>query len=276
MLKRLDPWGGPETYPHMAAGWAVALNAPFGWMKQAPSDFGSTRNGMVVSWPKGIKAKNEMRTQFGHAIDVAPTVLQAIGLPEPKAVNGTPQIPMEGTRLLYSLDGAKAKERHTTEYFEIAGNRAICHDGWFARTIHRASWEAKPRHALQDDVWELYDVRSDFSLVNDVATKNPKKLAELQRHSIASSQPLTPGKHTIRFDFAYDGGGPATGGMGTLLVDGEKVAEGRIPVTQPGMFSADETADVGVDLGTPVVEAIGAEAKSRFTGRIPKVAIDVK
>ena len=97
MLKHLDPWGGPETYPHMTAGWAVALNAPFGRMKQAPSDFGSTRNGMVVSWPKGIKAKNEIRTQFGHVIDVAPTVLQAIGLPEPKAVNGTPVVEAIGT-----------------------------------------------------------------------------------------------------------------------------------------------------------------------------------
>jgi arylsulfatase len=384
MLKRLDQWGGPETYPHMAAGWAVALNAPFGWMKQVPSDFGGTRNGMVVSWPKGIKAKNEIRTQFGHVIDVAPTVLQAIGLPEPKTVNGTPQIPMEGTSLLYSFDDAKAKERHRTQYFEIAGNRAIYHDGWYARTIHRAPWEAKGRHPLDKDVWELYDVRSDFSLANDVAAKNPRKLAELQaifmkeaekyhvlpiddrvferldaaavgrpdlmggrtsltlaegmtgmmeavfinvknrsksitaevevpqgggngtilaqggrfggwslyvkdglpaydynflglqRHSIASSKPLAPGKHTVRFDFAYDGGGPAKGGTGTLLVDGEKVAEGRIPVTQPGMFSADETADVGIDLGTPVVEAIGAEAKSRFTGRIPKITIDVK
>ena len=103
MLKLMDKWGGPETYPHMAAGWAVALNAPFGWMKQVPSDFGGTRNGMVVSWPKGIKAKNEVRTQFGHVIDVAPTVLQAIGLPEPKSVNGVKQIPMEGTSLAYTL-----------------------------------------------------------------------------------------------------------------------------------------------------------------------------
>ena len=384
MLKRLDQWGGPETYPHMAAGWSVGLNAPFAWMKQVPSDFGGTRNGMVVSWPKGIKAKGEIRSQFGHVIDVAPTVLQAIGLPEPKVVNGTPQIPMEGTSLLYSFDDAKAKERHTTQYFEIAGNRAIYHDGWFARTIHRAPWEAKPARTLKDDVWELYDVRNDFSLANDLSTKQPKKLAELQalfmkeaskyhvlpiddrvfermdarlvgrpdlmggrtsltlgdgmsgmmeavfinvknrsktitaevevpsgggngtviaqggrfggwslyvkdgvpaydynflglqRSSITSSKPLAPGKHTIRFDFAYDGGGPAKGGMGTLTVDGEKVGEGRIAVTQPGIFSADETADVGIDLGTPVVEAIGSEAKSRFTGRIPKVTIDVK
>jgi arylsulfatase len=385
MLKLLDKWGGPETYPHMAAGWSVAFNAPFGWMKQVPSDFGGTRNGMVVTWPKGIKAKNELRTQFGHVIDVAPTVLQAIGLPEPTSVNGVKQIPMEGTSLAYTFDNAKAKERHTTQYFEIAGNRAIYHDGWYARTIHRAPWESKPRRSLKDTSgWELYDVRADFSLANDLAAKNPKKLAELQalflkeaaryhvlpmddrvferldgaavgrpdlmagrnsitlaenmhgmmegvfpnvknrskvitaeievpadggngtliaqggrfggwslyvkdgvpayeynflglqRFSVAATKKLAPGKHTLVFDFAYDGGGPAKGGKGTLLVDGEKAGEGRIGVTQPGLFSADETADVGIDLGTPVVEAIGAEAKSRFTGRIPKLTVEVK
>jgi arylsulfatase A-like enzyme len=385
MLKLMDKWGGPETYPHMAAGWAVALDAPFGWMKQVPSDFGGTRNGMVVHWPKGIKAKNEIRTQFGHVIDVAPTVLQAAGLPEPKVVNGVKQIPMAGTSLVYTFEDAKARERHTTQYFEVAGNRAIYHDGWFARTIHKAPWEQKPRRSLQDNsAWQLYDVRSDFSLANDLAAQNPKKLAEmqalylteaakngvlpmddrvfermdpaavgrpdlmggrksltlaegmtgmmegvfvnvknrsktitaeievpetggngtliaqggrfggwslyvkdgvpaydynflgLQRTSIASTKKLSAGKAEVRFQFDYDGGGPAKGGQGTLFVNGEKVAEGRIPATQPGIFSADETADVGIDLGTPVVEAIGAEAKSRFTGRIPKLTVEVK
>jgi len=384
MLKLLDKWGGPETYPHMAAGWAVALDSPFGWMKQVASDFGGTRNGMVVHWPKGIKAKNGVRAQFSHVIDVAPTVLEAAGLPEPKVVNGTPQIPMEGKSLMYSFEDAKAKERHTTQYFEITGNRAIYHDGWFARTIHRAPWEPKPRRALEDDVWELYDLRSDFSLANNVAAKNPKKVDEmkavfmkeaekhhvlpiddrvferliaaavgrpdlmagrssltlaegmtgmlenvfinvknksktitaevempkagangtviaqggrfggwslyvkdgvpayaynflgLQRTTIAAAKPLAPGKSTIRFDFAYDGGGPGKGGMGTLFVNNQKVAEGRIEHTQAGIFSADETADVGIDLGTPVVEAIGSEAKSRFTGRIPKLTVQVK
>ena len=384
MLKRLDQWGGPETYPHMAAGWAVGFNAPFGWMKQIPSDFGGTRNGMVVYWPKGIKAKNGIRTQFGHVIDVAPTILQAAGLPEPRMVNGTPQIPMEGRSLMYSFEKAKAREARSTQYFEIAGNRAIYHDGWFARTIHRAPWEPKPRRSLQNDIWELYNTRSDFSLSQDLAKQNPKKLKELQalflkeaakyhvlpiddrvferldaaavgrpelmagrssltlaegmtgmmenaflnvknrsktitaevevpqggghgtilgqggrfggwslyvkngvpaydynflglqRSSIAASQPLPAGKSTIRFEFAYDGGGPAKGGKGTLYVNGEQVAQGRIERTQPGMFSADETADVGIDLGTPVVEAIGSEAKSRFTGKIPQVTIEVK
>jgi arylsulfatase len=384
MLQRIDQWGGPETYPHMASGWAVGFNSPFGWMKQVPSDFGGTRNGMVMSWPKGIKTKNGIRSQFSHVIDVAPTILEAIGLPEPKVVNSTPQIPMEGTSLVYSFGDAKAKERHTTQYFEIAGNRAIYQDGWLARTIHRAPWESKPRRTLQDDsAWQLYDTRSDFSLANDLAAKNPQKLAELRavflqqaekyhvlpmddrvferldaasvgrpdlmgartsmtlaegmtgmmegvfvnvknrsktitaelempqgvangtiiaqggrfggwslyvkdgvpaygynflglrQTSIVASKPLVPGKATLKFVFAYDGGGPGKGGTGTLYVNGEKVGEGRIENTEAGLFSADETADVGIDLGTPVVESIGAEAKSKFNGHIPQVTVEV-
>jgi arylsulfatase len=385
MLEHLDAWGGPQTYPHMAAGWSVALNAPFGWMKQVASDFGGTRNGMVVHWPKGIQAKNGIRTQFGHVIDIAPTILEAIGLPEPTVVNGTPQIPMEGKSLMYSFEDANAKEQHTTQYFEISGNRAMYHDGWYARTIHRAPWEHLPRRPLQDDAWELYDVRSDFSLSTDLAQANPQKLAELkalfmseasryhvlpiddrlfertdaalvgrpdlmggrtsltlaegmggmlesifinvknrsksivaevevppgkpangtllaqggrfggwslyvkdgvpaydynflglQRTSISAANALPSGKASIRFEFAYDGGGPGKGGIGTLYVNGDKVAEGRIERTQAGIFSADETADVGIDLGTPVVEAIGADVKSRFTGRIPVITVEVK
>jgi arylsulfatase len=384
LLKVLDQWGGPETYPHMAAGWSVALDSPFGWMKQVASDFGGTRNGMVVHWPAGIKSKNEIRTQFGHVIDVAPTILEAAGLPEPVVVNGTLQIPMEGVSLAYTFDDADAEERHTTQYFEIAGNRAIYHDGWFARTIHRAPWEAEPRRPLAQDVWELYEVGSDFSLATDIAAQNPDKLAELQalfmreaekyhvlpiddrvferalaasvgrpdlmegrtsltlaqgmtgmsenvfltvknksvtitaevevpeegangailvqggrfggwalyvkdgvpaydynflglkRSSIAATKPLAPGKATIRFQFDYDGGGAGKGGSGTLFVDGTKVAEGRIEQTQCCIFSADETADVGIDLGTPVVEAIGSEAASRFNGEIPKVTVEVE
>jgi arylsulfatase A-like enzyme len=385
MLPLLDKWGGPETYPHMAAGWAVGFNAPFGWMKQVPSDFGGTRNGMVVHWPKGIKARNEVRTQFGHVIDIAPTVLEAAGLPEPKVVNGTPQIPIEGRSLVPTFGDSAARSPRSTQYFEIAGNRAIYHDGWYARTIHRAPWEPKPRRTLQDDsAWELYDVRSDFSLSNDLAARNPAKLAELQalflrearqhhvlpmddrvferldasavgrpdlmggrtsltlaegmtgmlegvfinvknrsktitadieipsgrangtllaqggrfggwslyvkdgvpaydynflglkRVTIAGTQALPPGPATIRFDFEYDGGGPGRGGVGSLSVNGKQVAQGRIDRTQPGLFSADETADVGIDLGTPVVEAIGAEARSRFNGHIRRISVEVR
>jgi arylsulfatase len=299
-------------------------------------------------------------------------------------VNGTPQIPMEGVSMVYTFEDARAKERHTTQYFEIAGNRAIYHDGWLARVIHRAPWEYQPRRTLDKDVWELYDVRSDFSLNNDLAAKEPKKLQEmqalfmkeaeqhhvlpvddrvlermsaamvnrpdlmagrtslalaegmtgmmenvfinvknksktitaeievtagvangailvqggrfggwalyvkdgfpaydynylgLQHTTIASTRKLAPGKYTIKFEFAYDGGGPGRGGTGTLFVNSEKVGSGRIERTQGGIFSADETADVGIDLGTPVVEAIGSEAKSKFTGKIDKVTVEVK
>jgi arylsulfatase len=164
----------------MAAGWAVAFDTPFEWTKQVASSFGGTRNGLVVHWPKGIKAKNEVRRQFHHVIDVAPTILEAAGVPEPKVVNGAPQIPIQGVSMCSSFDDAQAKDRHTTQYFEIFGNRAIYHDGWLAGTIHRAPWEYQPRRPLAEDVWELYDTRSDFSLVNDLAAQNPQKLQELQ------------------------------------------------------------------------------------------------
>jgi arylsulfatase A-like enzyme len=134
-LKHLDQWGGPETYPHMAAGWSVAFDAPFMWTKQVASDFGGTRNGMVIHWPKGIKAKNEMRSQFHHVIDIVPTLLEAAHLPEPKVVNGVKQTPIEGVSLAYTFDNANAKDRHRTQYFEILGNRAIYHDGWLAGTV---------------------------------------------------------------------------------------------------------------------------------------------
>jgi arylsulfatase len=385
MLKFMDKWGGPETYPHMAAGWAVALDTPYQWTKQVASDPGGTKVGLAVYWPKGIKGKGELRTQFHHVIDVAPTILEAARLPFPKVVNGVKQRPMDGVSMVYSFNNARAKDKHVSQYFEMFGNRAMYHDGWFARTIHRAPWEPKSHRPLSEDIWELYDTRTDFSLVNDLAKKYPKKLAEmktlfmkearknyalpiddrvfervnaelvnrpdlmagrtsitlaegmtgmtenvflniknksktitaeiempegktangiifaqggrfggwalyvkdgtpaydynflgLQRFTVAATEKLRPGKSTIRFEFAYDGGGMGKGGMGTLYVNDKKVAEGRIERTQPMIFSADETADVGIDLATPVVESIGAEAKSKFTGRIPRVTIEMK
>jgi arylsulfatase len=385
MLKKIEKWGGPETYPHMAAGWAVMFDTPYKWTKQMGSDHGGTKVGMAIRWPKGIKAKGELRTQFSHVIDVAPTILEAAGLPEPKIVNGIDQRPMDGISMVYTFKDPKVKEKHTTQYFEMFGNRAIYHDGWYARTIHRAPWESVPRRALKDDIWELYEVATDFSLVNDLAAKHPEKLKELQdlfmveaeknhalpiddrlfdrliasnvgrpdlmagrnslslaegmtgmtenvflniknrsktitaeieipegrtangiilaqggrfggwalyvkngvpvydynflgmeRYSVASSEKLTNGKHALKFDFAYDGGGIGKGGMGVLYIDGKQVGQGRIDRTQSGIFSADETADVGIDLATPVVETIGAEHKSKFNGKIPKVLVEIK
>lgn len=383
MLKLMDKWGGPETYPHMAAGWAVALDTPYTWTKQVGSDPGGTKVGMALRWPQGIKGKNEIRSQFSHVIDVAPSVLEAAGIPEPTSVNGVVQRPMDGVSLVYSFNDGKAKERHTTQYFEMFGNRAIYNDGWYARTIHRAPWEPAPRRPLADDIWELYDLRKDFSLVNDLARKHPQKLEELQglflkeaeknnvlpiddrlferiiasnvgrpelmgdrtsitlgegmvgmtentflniknrsktvtaeidvpatgaqgiifvqggrfggwalyvkdgvpsydynflglqRFTVAGTEKLKPGPASLRFEFAYDGGGVGKGGLGTLYVNNTKVAESRIERTQPAIFSADETADVGIDLASPVVESIGAERASKFTGKIHRVTVTV-
>ena len=180
MLKSIDKWGSPETFPHMAAGWAVAGNTPFMWTKQVASNFGGTRNPLVVSWPARIKARGELRSQFQHVIDIAPTVLEAAGLPEPKTVNGIVQTPMEGASMVYTFDDAKAEDRHKTQYFEIFANRAIYHDGWVAATVHKAPWEPKPRRKLADDIWELYNVDEDFSETHDLAASNPEKLKELQ------------------------------------------------------------------------------------------------
>jgi len=385
MLKHLDQWGSPATYPHMSAGWAVMFDTPYTWTKQVASDPGGTKVGMAIQWPKGIKAKGQLRTQFHHVIDVAPTILEAAGLPEPKLVNGVEQRPIDGVSMAYSFEDAAAKDRHTTQYFEMFGNRAIYRDGWLARVIHKAPWEPTPRHTLDTDVWDLYDTTKDFSLVNNLAAAQPDKLRELQalflteasknfalpiddraferfnpeiagrpdlmgkrtsitlaegmtgisentflniknksktitaeveipagivangtlivqggrfggwslyvkdgvagyhynflgleQTSIVSSEKLAAGKSTIRFEFAYDGGGLGKGGTGTLYINDKKVAEGRIPRTQPTVFSGDETADVGIDLATPVVEAIGSEHKSKFTGRIPKITVEVQ
>jgi arylsulfatase len=383
ILKHYDDLGGPMSYPHMAAGWAVAGDAPFTWTKQVASNFGGTRNGMVVYWPKRIAAKGEVRSQFHHVIDVAPTVLEAVRLPEPKSVNGTVQEPIEGVSMVYTFDEPRAESRHKTQYFEIFGNRAIYADGWLAGTLHRAPWEMKPRRPLLEDEWELYDTRSDFSLANDVAAQHPAKLRELQdlfmreavkyralpiddrvvervnaklagrpdlmgdrtsltlhagmkgmsenvflnvknrsltitadvevpaggangvilaqggrfggwslymkggrpvytynflglqRFTVAAAKPLPSGKARVRFDFAYDGDGLGKGGLGTIFVDDAKVAEGRIERTQPIIFSADETADVGEDDATPVTEDYKAY-DNKFTGRILRVTVDVK
>jgi arylsulfatase len=180
VLKQLDKWGGPETFPHYAVGWAVAGDTPFAYAKQVASDCGGTADGMVIRWPRGVKGQGGVRSQFHHVIDVAPTVLEVAGLPAPRSVNGTVQKPMEGVSLAYTFADGQAKGRHVTQYFEIAGNRAVYHDGWLARTIHRAPWEQTPRATLDQDKWELYDRTSDFSLANDLAAKEPRRLAEMK------------------------------------------------------------------------------------------------
>jgi arylsulfatase len=377
MIKNIDKWGGPETYPHFAAGWAVAMDTPFEYTKQVASDFGGTRNGMVIHWPKGIKGKGELRSQFGHVIDIGPTIYEACHVPAPVKVNGIEQDPIEGKSLVYSFDNPGAKETHTVQYFEMFGNRAIYSDGWYARTIHRPAWRLKNDQTLQEDPWELYNSNDDFSLSNNVAASNDAKLKELQalfmtegekyhvlpiddrllertnaelvgrpsvmegrdsitygpgmkgmgvdifistvgksytitadvdvqasadgvlvaqggrfggfsfyvkggkpsftynylgieKWDVISSQALSPGKHNMVYEFKSDGG-LGKGGIGTITIDGNKVAEGRIEKTQPGIFSVDDLADVGTDDGTPVTDYGGAK---HFTGTLNKLTMN--
>ncbi len=180
-LERLDEIGGPTSEPHVPVGWAWAMDAPFQWTKQVASHFGGTRNPFVVHWPKGIPAKGEIRTQFHHVIDVVPTILEACKIPAPTAVNGISQKPIEGVSMLYSFDDAKAQDRRTTQYFELATNRAIYHDGWVACSKYGLPWETAGRgDGFLTAPWELYNVSEDFSQANNLAAKEPAKLEELQ------------------------------------------------------------------------------------------------
>jgi arylsulfatase A-like enzyme len=183
LMERIDKLGGPESYNHFAVGWAHAMNTPYQWTKQVASHWGGTRNGTIVHWPKGIQGKGELRSQFCHCIDVAPTILEVAGLPQPLFVNGVQQHPIEGVSMAYAFNDAKAAERHNTQYFEMFGNRGIYHNGWTAVTRHKTPWiligEKTP--AFDDDVWELYDTTKDWSQANDLSKQMPEKLHELQR-----------------------------------------------------------------------------------------------
>jgi arylsulfatase A-like enzyme len=180
-IKRLDEIGGPESEPHVPVGWAWAMNAPFQWTKQVASHFGGIRNPMVVHWPQGIKSQGEIRTQFHHVIDVVPTILEACKIAEPKIVNGITQKPIEGTSMLYSFDNASAKDRRTTQYFELVANRAIYHEGWMACSQFGLPWQTAGRgDGFQTAPWELYHLDEDFSQAVDLAASNPAKLKELQ------------------------------------------------------------------------------------------------
>jgi arylsulfatase len=180
MLKHYDTWGDPTTYPHMAAGWAVCFDSPFTWTKQVASNYGGTRNPLVIHWPKRIKGKGEIRSQWHHVIDVVPTILEAAGLPQPRMVNGVPQRPIEGTSMVYSWDYPNAPDRHQIQYFEMFGNRGVYFDGWFAGTVHVKPW-ASPENRFPEDTWELYRVREDFSMSTDLAEQHPDVLAKLQQ-----------------------------------------------------------------------------------------------
>ena len=383
MLEHADDWGGPNSFPHMSAAWAVATDAPFKWTKQMAADFGGTRNGMVMHWPNGITAKGEIREQWHHVNDVASTILEAANLPEPKSINGVEQIPMDGVSMMYAVKDGNAADRHTVQYFEMFGNRAIYSDGWLARVVHMVPWVGKPRGTFAEEKWELYNIDDDFSLVNNLAEENPEKLKEMQelfekeaiannvyplddrlyerfnakiagrpdlmgdrksltlaqgmegilentflnvkntsktivaeislegtgngiilcqggkfggwalymddgypaytynyfgleRYTVKSTKKITDASSQIKMEFTYDGDGNGKGGLAEIFVNGKKVAEGRIDKTVPAVFSADETADVGLDDATQVADLVFKNVKeSEFTGKIESVTISI-
>jgi len=251
MMQHIEAWGGPTTFPHFAIGWAWAGNTPFQWTKQVASHFGGTRNGMVLHWPKGIKAKGEVRSQFHHVVDVAPTALEAAKLPQPKVVNGIKQRPMDGVSMLYSADNAKAADRRKTQYFEMFGNRGIYHDGWVAATRHSIPWLVVPLPPLKDDVWELYNVNEDFSQANNLAQKNPQKLKELQavfmKEAVRNNVLPIDDRRAERFN-------PAIAGRADLL-------QGRKSLTvYPGMTGMMENAFINVK-GVPHTVTADVEVK---------------
>ena len=184
MMSQYDKLGSVYTYNHYSYGWALAMDAPFQWTKQVASHFGGTRNGMVISYPKMIKDKGGIRSQFHHVIDVVPTILELCGVPIPTKVNGVDQKPMDGVSMVYSFNDGKAPSKRNTQYFEMQGNRAIYHDGWVAATTpYRLPWQTLggvSKYPSRDFKWELYNIDDDFSEADDLADKYPDKLKELQ------------------------------------------------------------------------------------------------
>jgi arylsulfatase A-like enzyme len=181
MESELDRLGDATTYGIYPVGWALAMNTPYQWTKQVASHFGGTRDGAILHWPAGTAARGEVRHQFHHVIDVLPTLLEAVGVPEPETVNGVAQQPVEGISMRYSFDDADAPDRRDTQYFEMIGNRAIYHQGWTAVARHGTPWlMVEGSRPFDDDVWELYDTRADWSQATDLAAELPDRLAELR------------------------------------------------------------------------------------------------
>jgi len=382
LMPKINDFGTPKSYNHYAVGWAHAMDTPYQWTKQVASHWGGTRNGAIIHWPSRIKGKGEVRAQFHHVIDVAPTVLEVAGLPQPLMVNGVLQRPIEGVSMAYSFNDANAADRHETQYFEMFGNRGIYHKGWTAVTKHRTPWETGmiKTVAFNDDQWELYDTSKDWSQARDLSREQPEMLKKLQqlwlieavkynvlplddrmaergnaeiagrpdliagnrqivfgptarvpglaiitmqnksyaitaeievpesgaegvivanggitggfslymkngkpKYSynffgleetfVEGNSAIPPGKHQVRMEFAYDGGGIAKGGKVSLFVNGKKTGEGRISRTEPFAFG-EETCDVGFESGSPVTSDYPKGRDAEFSGQVNWVEFD--
>jgi arylsulfatase A-like enzyme len=178
-MKRIDELGGPTSYNHYPVGWAMAGDSPFKWYKQY-THYGGTKDPLIVHWPKGIRDRGKIRTQFHHSADIVPTIFEAVGVDPPAEIGGYAQAPLEGVSMLYSFNDAIAPSRKQIQYFEMLGNRAIWRNGWKAVTYHgRLPWENKSRWSFDEDKWELYNVEEDFSECKDLADKHPEKLRQL-------------------------------------------------------------------------------------------------
>jgi len=385
-LLHYEDWGSAATYPHMAVAWSWAFDTPFKWTKQVASHFGGTRQGLAISWPGHIKDVGGIRHQFHHMIDIMPTILEATGIKAPTQVDGITQKPIEGVSMAYTFDSANANAPSTrkTQYFEMISNRGIYSEGWYANTTPPvAPWVLNAKMPdVGDYKWELYNLIEDFSQNDDIASKMPDKLKEMQalfqqeatkynvlpldnsqfqraiepRPSTTAGQTvfiyvgenagiptgnspsilnksftitaevevpkgggngmivteggrfggyalyllkgkpvfvynlvdlkrsrweggvggadwlgksLSAGKHTIEFDFKYDGPGIAKGGTGVLKVDGKDLSTQKLEHTIPFLLPPDETFDVGIDTRTPVDSSY--QVPFRFDGKINKL-----
>ncbi len=379
LRERLSTFGTPQSYPQYSLGWAHAMDTPYQWTKRVASHWGGTRNGLIVHWPEGIRSRGELRQQFHHVIDVAPTFLEVANLPQPLIVNGIQQQAIEGTSMVYTFNDPDAPDRHETQYFEILCNRGIYHKGWTAVTAHNSPVSPRPLAELEDDTWELYDTRKDWTQAHDLAREHPQKLSELKRlflieaakynvlplddrtaqradpdlagrpvlvkgkrqkfypgigrlnafcvintknkshrvtaeiiipaggcegvivaqggfpggwslyakegrlkycynfygidlYHIDTAEPMPEGKHLVRMDFEYHGGGVAKGGNVSLYVDNRIAGGGQVGRTQPLPFASDEPLEIGCDNGSPVTTDYTIQ---EFSGKVNWVEIEI-
>ena len=263
MVSRIDDFGTPAAYNHYAVGWAHAMDTPYQWTKQIASHWGGTRNGTVVHWPNGIETKGEIRSQFHHVIDVAPTILEAAGILAPASVHGIPQKPIEGVSMGYSFDEGGAAERRQTQYFEMFCNRGIYHEGWTAVTRHSIPWVMGTELPSFDrDVWELYDTNTDWSQAHDLAVEMPEKLEKLKQLWLEEA-----GKYNVlplddrraeRFNADLAGRPQLVRGNSQLLFGGMgRLSENSVVVTKNKSFAITAEIDVAESGASGVIIAQG-------------------